>query len=322
MCHTDLGFLYDGVRTRHPLPLTLGHEISGTVVAAGAETTTAVGQAVVVPAVIPCGECDACEAGYGTVCKKQIMPGNDSHGGFATHVVVPDRGLCPVPGFDPSHPQALLGDSDVDLAGLSVVADAVTTPYQALERARVKDGDLVCVIGLGGVGGFAAQIAASRGARVIGFDLNTERLEQMRALGVHTGFDPSTSDPRSLRKEVRAVAAEHGHAGFGWKIFECSGTRQGQELAFGLVGPASYLSVVGYTMEKMSLRLSNLMAFDAKAVGNWGCLPKYYPAALDTVLSGSVKVEPFIQRFQLAQVQDVLTSLHSHELRKRAVLIP
>ncbi len=322
VCHTDLGFLYGGVRTRHALPLALGHEISGVVVAAGPESGWEPGQALVVPAVLPCGKCNACESGYGTVCKQQIMPGNDTNGGFASHVIVPAHGLCPVPGFDPAQPDALLGNSDVDLAALSVVADAVTTPYQALQRARVKEGDLVCVVGLGGVGGFAAQIAAARGARVIGFDPNTERLEQMSEFGVSHGFNPSTASPRELRSQVRAIASEHGEREFGWKIFECSGTKGGQELAYGLLGPAAYLSVVGYTLDKIELRLSNLMAFDAKAAGNWGCLPELYPAALETVLSGAVRVEPFIQRFPLTEVQQVLERLQAHDLSKRAVLIP
>ena len=60
VCHTDLGFYYDGVPTRHPFPLILGHEISGTVVEAGDGAEDWVGKQVVVPAVIPCGECDAC----------------------------------------------------------------------------------------------------------------------------------------------------------------------------------------------------------------------------------------------------------------------
>ena len=96
VCHTDLGFLYDGVRTNHELPLTLGHEISGRVVAAGDDAQSLVGQAVVIPAVIPCGECDLCHRGLGTMCRSQKMPGNDIQGGFASHINVPARGLCSV----------------------------------------------------------------------------------------------------------------------------------------------------------------------------------------------------------------------------------
>ena len=58
VCHTDLGYFYDGVRTNHALPLTLGHEISGRVVAAGSGAENWLGKSVIVPTVIPCGECD------------------------------------------------------------------------------------------------------------------------------------------------------------------------------------------------------------------------------------------------------------------------
>ena len=63
VCHTDLGFAVEGVATRHPLPLILGHEIAGRVVAAGEQAADWNGRAVIVPAVIPCGACPAC-AGF------------------------------------------------------------------------------------------------------------------------------------------------------------------------------------------------------------------------------------------------------------------
>lgn len=83
VCHTDLGYYYDGVRFNHPAPLALGHEISGRVVAAGAGAEEWQGKAVLIPAVIPCGTCDLCLSGHGTICRQQLMPGNDIQGGFA-----------------------------------------------------------------------------------------------------------------------------------------------------------------------------------------------------------------------------------------------
>ena len=97
VCHTDIGFAFDGVPTRHALPLVLGHEISGRVVATGENSSSWFGSPVIVPAVIPCGSCPACMAGRPTICRRQFMPGNDGDGGFATHVLVPSRGLCAVP---------------------------------------------------------------------------------------------------------------------------------------------------------------------------------------------------------------------------------
>src|SRR5437870_4595623 len=121
VCHTDLGYYYDGVRTKHELPLTLGHEISGRVLEAGSNAIRWTDLAVIVPAVIPCGHCEACRRGKATICPNQKMPGNDIHGGFATHIVVPAHGLCAVD-------EARLAAAAIDLADLSVVADAVTTP--------------------------------------------------------------------------------------------------------------------------------------------------------------------------------------------------
>ena len=77
VCHTDLGFYYDGVRTNSELPLALGHEISGRVVAAGDGAGDWLNKAVIIPAVIPCGECELCKRGKGTICRSQKMPGNE-----------------------------------------------------------------------------------------------------------------------------------------------------------------------------------------------------------------------------------------------------
>ena len=152
VCHTDLGYYYDGVRTNHALPLALGHEVSGHVVACGAGAEAWMGRAVIVPAVLPCGQCDLCQRGLGTICRQQKMPGNDIQGGFASHIVVPARGLCPVD-------EVRLAAAGLSLADVSVVADALTTPYQAVSRAGVTPGSLAVVIGAGGVGGYCVQVA-------------------------------------------------------------------------------------------------------------------------------------------------------------------
>src|SRR5574340_469038 len=157
VCHTDLGFFYDGVRFNHEPPLALGHEISGRVVATGKGAEAWQGKAVLIPAVIPCGVCDLCLSGHGTICRRQRMPGNDIQGGFASHITVPARGLCPVD-------EKKLSAAGFELADISVVADAVTTPYQAVVQAEVQQGELAIVIGIGGVGSYAVQIAKAFGA--------------------------------------------------------------------------------------------------------------------------------------------------------------
>jgi 6-hydroxycyclohex-1-ene-1-carbonyl-CoA dehydrogenase len=318
VCHTDLGFFYDRVPTRHPLPLTLGHEVSGTVVEAGAAAGDWLGKKVVVPAVIPCGECDACRAGRGQVCPRQVFPGNDVHGGFGTHLRVPARGLCAVPDLqDPA-----VNRAGIDLPRLSVVADALSTPYQAILRSGLAAGDLAVFVGVGGVGGFGAQIALALGAQVVAIDVSRERLTLLSSLGVARAIEPDREDPKANRQAVRAFAAEQGIPSWRHRIFETSGTTAGQSTAFSLLGPGAYLSIVGYVPASVELRLSNLMAFDATVQGNWGCLPEHYPAVVELALSGKVAVGPFVELRPLGSINDTFEAIHDGQTRSRVILVP
>ena len=318
VCHTDLGFYYDGVPTRHAFPLTLGHEISGRVVSTGAGAEAWLGADVVVPAVIPCGACAACRDGRGQICAKQVFPGNDVHGGFGSHVRVPAHGLCRVP--DLANPRE--NPQGLDLTALSVIADAVSTPYQAIVRAGLRSGDVAVWVGVGGVGGFGAQLSAALGAHVVAIDVNADRLARLLPYGVSLALDSSSADAKSLRKQLREFMQARDVPSWRLRIFEASGHPGGQALAFGLLGPGAVLSVVGYTPQAVELRLSNLMAFDAVAMGNWGCLPELYPDVVALALSGRIALEPFIERRPLATINDVFAELHRGSARGRLVLIP
>ena len=315
VCHTDLGYLYDGIKTRHALPLTLGHEISGEVVAAGPGQTGLIGKSVIIPAVIPCGICDVCRRGLGNICRDQKMPGNDIHGGFASHVTVPAYGLCSV---DTGRLEAV----NLTLAEVSVLADAVTTPYQAALLAGIQARDLAIVIGVGGVGGYAVQIARALGATVVAIDVDQSKLDKLNGYGAAFTLNAREHDSRVLKKRIAGFAQERGLRLTEWKIFECSGTRAGQTTAFELLTYGAHLAVVGYTLEKSELRLSNLMAFNARAQGNWGCLPEHYPAALELVLPGQVQMQPFVKLFPLDEINAVFAAAHAQQLTERAVLVP
>jgi 6-hydroxycyclohex-1-ene-1-carbonyl-CoA dehydrogenase len=315
VCHTDLGYYYDGVRFNHPAPLTLGHEISGRVIAAGAGAEEWNGKAVLIPAVMPCGVCDLCLSGHGTICRAQQMPGNDIQGGFASHIVVPARGLCPVD-------EKRLAAAGLKLEDISVVADAVTTPYQAAVQAEIEQGDVAIVIGVGGVGGYAVQIANALGATVIAIDVDQAKLDNMAKYGAALTINSREVQGKDLKKTIQAFVKEKGLKQFCWKIFECSGSVPGQDTAFGLLTYGATLSVVGFTMGKLELRLSNLMAFHARALGNWGCLTELYPAALDLVLDGKIALAPFIEKHPLNNINEVFAAAHAHQLTRRAILVP
>ena len=89
-----------------------------------------------------------------------------------------------------------------------------------------------------------------------------------------------------------------------------------------LINHGATLCVVGFTMDKVEVRLSNLMAFHARALGNWGCPPELYPAALELVLNGRVKVATFVERHPLDEINQIFKSAHVGALKRRAVLVP
>jgi len=313
VCHTDIGFAFHGVPTRHPLPLILGHEIAGRVMDAGEQAREWLGRSVIVPAVIPCGKCAACLAGRSTICRGQFMPGNDGDGGFATHVRVPARGLCHVPEPLPA---------GIALDALSVVADAVTTPFEAIRRSGLGADDVAVFVGAGGVGGFGVQIAAALGAAVVAIDVDPFRLELATKHGAALALDARGSGEKEIKSAVRSFAKQSGRKGIGLKIFETSGTPAGQLTAFSLLDHGAYLAVVGFTPQKAELRLSNLMALDATARGNWGCPPDQYPPALALVLEGKVALEPYIERHPLEETPAVFQAVADHAIKRRVVLVP
>ncbi len=314
VCHTDLSFLHFGVKTRGELPLVLGHEISGTVVEVGEGVDTAlVGTPVLIPAVLPCGECDLCRSGNLRICRAQIMPGNDRHGGFASHVVVPARYLCPV------NEEVLAGH---ELWELAVVADAISTPFQSVLLSGLGEGDLAICVGTGGIGIHTVQVAAAIGAKVIALDIDDGKLETASQHGADMVINVAGLDIKEVKGSIKGAASAIGAPRTLWKIFETSGTKSGQELAFALLGFGAHLAIVGFTMDKLEVRLSNLMAFDATVRGNWGSDPTLYPDVLDWIASGRIAVKPFIERYPLDKINDVFDMAHQGRLAKRAVLAP
>jgi 6-hydroxycyclohex-1-ene-1-carbonyl-CoA dehydrogenase len=313
VCHTDLSYFYYGVPTVNEPPLTLGHEISGRVVAG---EKSWIGKEVIIPAVMPCNNCPICNAGRGNRCLDQKMPGNSLgiYGGFSSHIPVPAEDLCVVE-----------NRGDVPLEQLSVIADAVTTPYQAATRADIQMGDRVIVVGgTGGVGSYVVQIAKAFGADpVICVDIDQEKLERSLKYGADFIINSMDKTAKDIRNEFRAVCKEQGLPhNYGWKIFEVTGAKAGQEISLALLSFIGKLVWVGFSMDVNEYSLSRLMAFDAEIVGTWGCLPKYYPQALRMVLDGRIQVEPFVEIRPMSTIRETFEEAHAGKLMKRIVLKP
>jgi 6-hydroxycyclohex-1-ene-1-carbonyl-CoA dehydrogenase len=291
----------------------LGHEISGTVVAGDEEW---MGKEVIIPAVMPCRKCILCKTGRGNRCLNQKMPGNSMgiYGGFSSHIPVPGIDLCEV-----------ADRGDMPLSHLSVVADAATTPYQAAKRADLQPGDNVVVVGItGGVGQYMGQVAKALGAKtVVGIARNQEKLDRALEFGADFVINSQDKDARAVSKEFRGLCKGKALPTFGWKIFEVTGVKAGQEIGLALVGFVSKLVVVGFGLAKTEYALGRLMAFDAEVIGTWGCLPEYYPTVLDMVLQKKIQIEPFLETRPMSSIQESFEAVHkAGSPAKRIVLEP
>ncbi|MFH1350933.1 MAG: 6-hydroxycyclohex-1-ene-1-carbonyl-CoA dehydrogenase [Pseudomonadota bacterium] len=312
ICHTDLGYFYDGVPTVSKPPLTLGHEISGTVVAGDEQW---IGKEVLVPAIMPCRQCYLCKTRRGNRCLDQKMPGNSMgiYGGFSSHIPVPSIDLCEIK-----------NRGDIPLPHLSVVADAGTTPYQAAKRADLGQGDDVIVIGVGGVGQYMVQVTKALGARtVIAVDIVEERLKKILSYGADFVINSAGKGPKDVSDDIKTIRKKQRLPNYGWKIFEVSGSKPGQEIALNLLGFTGKLIIVGFGLQKVEYSISRLMAFDAEIIGTWGCLPEYYPQVLDMVLSKKIQLAPFVQTRPMRSIRENFEEVHgAGSPDKRIVLTP
>jgi S-(hydroxymethyl)glutathione dehydrogenase/alcohol dehydrogenase len=184
VCHSDLSLARGTLR--QPLPAVLGHESAGTIDAVGPGVGLHEGQRVVLIWAPPCRACWFCDAGEPWLCERSsdsaaqpyarsegqdVYPGL-STGGFATHTVVSEKAVLPVPDAVPLEQAALVGCAV--MTGIGAV----------LETAHVRAGQSVLITGLGGVGLSAVQGARLAGAgQVIVVDRSADKLALAGALG-------------------------------------------------------------------------------------------------------------------------------------------
>jgi len=173
------------------LPHVPGHEIAGVVEARGsAVENVSLGQRGVVYFVVGCHDCEMCRTGREHLCLNLKRLGFELPGGFAEYVKVPAYNFCP---FDDSMPDE----------NMAVLPDAVATPYRALtERGGVKAGSYVLIVGIGGLGVHAVQIAKLMGARVIAVDMRDESLQLAKDYGAEFIVNPYAADPQEAVMDI------------------------------------------------------------------------------------------------------------------------
>ncbi|MDX1690765.1 MAG: alcohol dehydrogenase catalytic domain-containing protein [Acidimicrobiia bacterium] len=188
VCGSDLHFLDGSARTAY-VPITLGHEIAGTVEASRHPAYSA-GEQVLVLAGGACGSCGPCRSGRRNLCERMRVVGIDFDGGLAEAVAVPGAMLIPRP-------------AAVDAVAAATAVDAgATARHAVLRRGGVGPGSAVLVIGAGGLGTYGLQIARRAGATpTVVADTDPEALDRARALGADevVAVEPGMSLGRTVK---------------------------------------------------------------------------------------------------------------------------
>lgn len=194
MCYTDIKLVTGQLGAGIHLPHIPGHEIAGEVVEVGSAVrgvgAPRVGDKGVVYCVVTCGVCEMCRTGRENLCLETRRLGFELSGGFAELATLPAVNFCPF-------------SAEVPFWEMAILPDAVATPFHALERrARLRLGETVLIVGIGGLGIHAVQIAAGKGALVIAVDVNDEALELARAHGAHWTLNPTKEAPGPKIREI------------------------------------------------------------------------------------------------------------------------
>jgi 2-desacetyl-2-hydroxyethyl bacteriochlorophyllide A dehydrogenase len=202
-------------------PLVPGHEVAGELVEAAGDLPA--GTRVAVYMFTSCGACGACARGEGTVCPRSRRIGFERDGGLAEYLRVPSSSLLPF-------------GADLPFEAAAVAMDAVLSPWHALiSRGRLQAGEKVLVVGAGGLGLHAIQVARALGGVVAVVDPDESHRARALDLGAELVVDPG------------AAARIAEWAGDGADLaLEASGAPEGFRLAVDALRPAGRVVACGY----------------------------------------------------------------------------
>ena len=247
LCGTDAteyakGPMMVPLETRHPGsghrgPTILGHEFIGTVVEAPGETAEWLGRRVACGAGVSCGRCRWCREGRTNLCAEYYTLGLSTHGGLAERVAAPTSILTTVPD----------GCHDVDAA----LAQPLAVGLHAVDRAGIRPGDDVVVMGAGAIGSFILAGLKDHDGPVTVVDLDDDRLGVARALGATQTHrikrDATAGDLRDLVGTQPRV------------VVESSGAPGAASTAIGLAARGGRVLLVGLVKAPQDLVLSDLV---------------------------------------------------------------
>lgn len=317
ICHSDAHYRA-GRSASLKAPVTLGHEVAGEVAALGAGVTShALGDRVCLHYLVTCGACAHCAAGREQYCTTGRMIGHHRDGGYAEYIVVPARNAVPLPAGIPfEHGAALMCSS--------------ATSLHALRRARLAPGETVAVIGIGGLGISAVQLARALGALdVYAIDLDPAKLVAAARHGAipvqasaGEGGDPGDGGAAKAVQRVRELTGGRGVD----VAVEVVGAPETMRQALRMLAVHGRAVIAGLSRTPMEVdTYRDLLGPETELLGSNDHLITELPLLLELARRKSLDLSEVVVRtvpLDAAAVNGVLDELDTYRAPLRTVIVP
>ena len=296
VCHSD-SLTVEGQWSGLTFPRIPGHEIAGVIEAIGADVVEwRVGQRVGVGWFGGnCGHCEPCRRGWLIDCRHLRIPGISYNGGYAEAVVAPASALAAIPDE--------LGDAEA----APLLCAGVTT-FNALRRSGAMPGDVVAILGIGGLGHLGVQFANKLGFRTVAIARGADKEALSRKLGAHHFIDNATED----------VAAALNHLGGARAVLATVTSAKAMTPVIDGLAVRGRLIVIGVDPEPIEVTPPQLISASRRIVGHAAGAPIDSQDTLAfSALSG---VRPMIETLPLARAPEAYARMMRGNARFRMVL--
>ena len=306
ICHSDAHYRAGRSPVR-PLPMTLGHEVAGEVERVGeAVTRLKPGDRVCLHYNITCGDCSHCASGNEQFCPTGLMIGHFTDGGYAEYIAVPARNALPLPEEIPFAPGATL-------------MCASATAFHALRKSRLRAGESVAIIGVGGLGMSAVQLARAFGAvEVFAVDIREESL----GLAARYGAVPVNAGAVDPVQEIRRLTGGRGVD----VAVEMLGMPATMRQAVRCLGAMGRAVIVGIGDEPVTIdTYRELLGNEAEIIGCNDHLLSELPTVIEMARRGVLDTTRVVTRtipLDAGKINETLDSLERHGAGIRTVIVP
>jgi propanol-preferring alcohol dehydrogenase len=296
VCHSDSATV-DGLLPGITFPRVPGHEVVGKIEAVGQGVSGwKIGQRVGVGFLGGhCGQCQSCRRGDFVNCTNQPVSGAHFDGGYAEVMMALPNGLVAIPD----------GLSSVDAAPLLC---AGLTTFNALRKSSAKPGELVAILGIGGLGHLAIQFAAHMGFRVVAVARGAEKEQLAKKLGAHHYIDSSAGDPAAALKALGGAQL----------ILATASDSKSMSAIMGGLATRGRMIVLGVGAEAIQVSPLQLLF---SSIGIEGALTGSPIENEDTLGFSLLKgIKPMIETFPLEKAEDGYRKMMIGNARFRIVL--